>query len=221
MIKKTILLIVCTMALSACAQSKAPRAPKAPKAPKVSKAPYRAPIGTAQNKIFLKKGPRRKAVLLAKTKTKTQTQAKAKKQKSKMVQKKSTSSPKKTRALKNKSTKWIWPVKGKLVNRFSAQTKGIQIQAKKGTSVKAAQKGVVIYCGDALKGYHNLIILKHANSYLTAYAQNDAILVKEKQTVEKGQTIARTGYSSAGTPMLHFEIRYSGKPIDPLKFLPR
>lgn len=115
---------------------------------------------------------------------------------------------------------WIWPAKGKLLEGFSEATKGIDIAGKPGQAVTAAAAGKVVYSGAGLKGYGNLIIIKHNNSYLSAYAHNDKILVKEGQTVTKGQKIAEMGSTGTDLVKLHFEIRKNGKPVDPLKHLP-
>jgi murein DD-endopeptidase MepM/ murein hydrolase activator NlpD len=101
-----------------------------------------------------------------------------------------------------------------------AKNKGIDIAGKLGDSVMAAADGRVVYAGAGLRGYGNLIILKHSNTYLTAYAHNQALLVKEEQTVKQGQKIAEMGNSDADRIKLHFELRRQGKPVDPLKFLP-
>ena len=120
--------------------------------------------------------------------------------------------------------KWRWPTKGNIIGRFSLKdegNKGIDIAGQRGTPISAAADGKVVYTGDALKGYGNLIIIKHSETYLSAYAHNDAILVKEQQWVRQGQSIARMGNSGAQRNMLHFEIRYKGKSVDPLRYLPK
>jgi lipoprotein NlpD len=115
---------------------------------------------------------------------------------------------------------WIWPTKGKLLDGFSEATKGIDIAGKPGQAVTAAAAGKVVYSGAGLRGYGKLIIIKHNNTYLSAYAHNDKILVKEGQTVTKGQKIAEMGSTDTDLVKLHFEIRKNGKPVDPLKHLP-
>ena len=99
--------------------------------------------------------------------------------------------------------------------------KGIKIAGKRGELIKAAANGRVVYAGSGLRGYGNLIIIKHTDDYLSAYAHTDKILVKEKQQVNGGQKIATMGSSGASRVMLHFEIRYHGKSVDPLKILPK
>ena len=116
---------------------------------------------------------------------------------------------------------WIWPAHGSLIAGFDeAKNKGLDISGKAGDSVLAAADGRVVYAGAGLRGYGNLIILKHNNTYLTAYAHNQALLVKEDQSVQKGQKIAEMGNSDADRVKLHFEIRRQGKPVDPSRYLP-
>ena len=116
---------------------------------------------------------------------------------------------------------WIWPAQGTLVAGFDeAKNKGLDISGKDGDAVIASADGRVVYSGAGLRGYGNLIILKHNNTFLTAYAHNKSLLVKEDQTVKKGQKIAEMGNSDADRVKLHFEIRRQGKPVDPAKYLP-
>ncbi len=115
---------------------------------------------------------------------------------------------------------WIWPAKGKVLEGFSESTKGIDIAGNPGQPVAASAAGKVVYSGAGLRGYGKLIIIKHNNTYLSAYAHNDKILVKEGQTVAKGQKIAEMGNTDTTVVKLHFEIRKNGKPVDPLKYLP-
>ncbi|WP_184528099.1 peptidoglycan DD-metalloendopeptidase family protein [Variovorax sp. Sphag1AA] len=116
---------------------------------------------------------------------------------------------------------WIWPAQGTLIAGFDeAKNKGLDISGKAGDSVLAAADGRVVYAGAGLRGYGNLIILKHNNTYLTAYAHNRTLLVKEDQSVQKGQKIAEMGNSDADRVKLHFEIRRQGKPVDPARYLP-
>ena len=108
-----------------------------------------------------------------------------------------------------------------MVNGFDeAKNKGLEISGKAGDPVLAAADGRVVYAGSGLRGYGNLVILKHNNTYLTAYAHNQTLLVKEDQTVRRGQKIAEMGSSDAERVQLHFEIRRQGKPIDPARLLP-
>ncbi len=116
---------------------------------------------------------------------------------------------------------WIWPAQGTLVAGFDeAKNKGLDISGKAGDAVLASADGRVVYAGAGLRGYGNLIILKHNNTFLTAYAHNQTLLVKEDQSVKKGQKIAEMGNSDADRVKLHFEIRRQGKPVDPARYLP-
>ncbi len=116
---------------------------------------------------------------------------------------------------------WAWPAGGKLIAGFvDGVNKGVDIAAKPGDPVLAAAAGKVVYAGSGLRGYGKLVIIKHNPSFLSAYAHNSLILVKEGQGVNKGQKIAEAGASDSDQPMLHFEIRRQGKPVDPLKLLP-
>jgi lipoprotein NlpD len=116
---------------------------------------------------------------------------------------------------------WIWPAQGTLLGGFDdAKNKGLDIGGRAGDAVIAAADGRVVYSGAGLRGYGNLIILKHNNTFLTAYAHNQTLLVKEDQAVKKGQKIAEMGNSDADRVKLHFEIRRQGKPVDPARYLP-
>jgi lipoprotein NlpD len=116
---------------------------------------------------------------------------------------------------------WIWPAQGTLLAGFDeAKNKGLDIGGKAGDAVVASADGRVVYAGAGLRGYGNLIILKHNNTFLTAYAHNQTLMVKEDQTVKKGQKIAEMGNSDADRVKLHFEVRRQGKPVDPARYLP-
>jgi lipoprotein NlpD len=116
---------------------------------------------------------------------------------------------------------WAWPASGPVVAPFDdAKTKGLAIGGKAGDPVYAAADGRVVYAGSGLRGYGNLVIVKHNANYLTAYAHNQALLVKEDQIVKRGQKIAEMGSTDADRVQLHFEIRKQGKPIDPARLLP-
>jgi lipoprotein NlpD len=116
---------------------------------------------------------------------------------------------------------WMWPANGAVLNGFDeAKNKGLDIGGASGDAVLAAADGRVVYAGAGLRGYGNLIILKHNNVYLTAYAHNKTLLVKEDATVKKGQKIAEMGDSDADRVKLHFEVRKQGKPVDPAKYMP-
>ncbi len=121
-----------------------------------------------------------------------------------------------------KVSDWMWPTKGRVISTFSSSTngnKGIDIAGQRGQSINATAAGTVVYAGNALRGYGNLIIVKHNDDFLSAYAHNDQLFVKENQTVTAGQKIATMGSSGAQSVKLHFEIRYKGKSVDPMKYL--
>lgn len=118
---------------------------------------------------------------------------------------------------------WKWPTQGQVTERFSSSDdtrKGIDISGRLGQPVIASAPGRVVYSGSGLRGYGQLIIIKHNERFLSAYAHNRKLLVKEGQAVSAGQSIAEMGSSGADEVKLHFEIRRDGKPIDPLAFLP-
>ncbi len=124
----------------------------------------------------------------------------------------------------NSHDAWIWPVRGPLLSRFSKTQfgqNGIDIGGALNTPIVAARSGEVVYCGDSLKSYGKLIIIRHDSGDLSAYAHNSIIMVKEGMTVKAGQTIAAMGYSGTNQVKLHFEIRRNGKPVDPLIYLPK
>lgn len=116
---------------------------------------------------------------------------------------------------------FIWPARGTVIAGFDeAKNKGVSIGGRAGEPVLAAADGRVVYAGAGLRGYGNLIILKHNDTFLTAYAHNQALLVREDQAVKQGQRIAEMGSSDADRVKLHFEVRRDGKPVDPLQYLP-
>ncbi len=118
-------------------------------------------------------------------------------------------------------TGWVWPANGQIISGFAeGGSKGLSIAGAPGEAVFAAETGKVVYSGSGLRGYGNLVIVKHEQDVITAYAHNRAILVKEGQTVRRGQKIAELGMSDADRPMLLFEVRKGGKPVDPMTFLP-
>ena len=119
------------------------------------------------------------------------------------------------------SVAFIWPAKGKLLAGFSqSNNKGVDIGGKIGDPVYAAAAGRIMYTGTGIRGYGKLIVIKHDDGFNSVYAHNSQILVKEGQAVKRGERIAILGDTDAKKPMLHFEIRKSGKPVDPLKYLP-
>lgn len=127
--------------------------------------------------------------------------------------------------IKNKKVgTWLWPAKGKLTKTFSiskAGMKGISITSQRKTAVYAAASGKVVYAGNGLRGYGNLIIIKHNYDYLSAYAHNEKLLVSENDQIKAGQKIALMGDSGTDHVYLHFDIRYRGKSVDPLRYLPK
>lgn len=119
---------------------------------------------------------------------------------------------------------WRWPTEGKVIENFSGAeggNKGIDIAGSKGQAIVATADGRVVYAGNALRGYGNLIIIKHNDDYLSAYAHNDTMLVREQQEIKAGQKIATMGSTGTSSTRLHFEIRYKGKSVNPLQYLPQ
>lgn len=173
--------------------------------------PYELRIGQ-KIKLFKPKQKLRGTVSANKTKSK-----KIKKRNS--SQKTSTISTDKKKMLK---LYWQWPLKGRVLKTFQNKgNKGVDISGKVGEKVKSAASGKVVYSGSGLKGYGNLLIIKHNYLYLSAYANNRRLLVKEGQLVKKGQVIAEVGSMKGKPTALHFEIRRNGKPVNPLKYLPK
>ena len=141
-----------------------------------------------------------------------------------VVDKKETAYSEPEKSAANKLLTWRWPAKGTVVGGFSAgeqSNKGIDISGSRGQPVVAAAGGRVVYAGNALRGYGNLIIIKHNEDYLSAYAHNDALRVTEQQVVKAGQKIADMGSSESSDVRLHFEIRYRGQSVNPLRYLPK
>jgi lipoprotein NlpD len=119
------------------------------------------------------------------------------------------------------SVQWLWPAPGKVIENFDeTRNKGLDIAGNDGDPVQAAGDGEVVYVGSALRGYGNLVIVKHNDEFISAYAHNRQVLVKQGQAVKRGQRIAEFGRSDADRVKLHFEIRRHGKPVDPLRYLP-
>ncbi len=118
---------------------------------------------------------------------------------------------------------WSWPAEGRIVTAFGSSelTRGITLETNDGTEVKAAADGVVVYAGSGVRGYGNFLILKHSDLFLSAYAHNSELLANEGDQVVQGQRIARSGRDMEGLPRLYFEIREDGKPVDPIRYLPR
>ncbi len=137
------------------------------------------------------------------------------------TRKQQTKSPKSS---ETQTLRWVWPVSGKLITRFSGSDelrKGIDIAAKKGEPVLAAGDGEIVYAGAGLRGYGNLLIVKHNDRYLSAYAHNSKLIAREGKKVKAGEKIAEIGSSGTDRDKLHFEIRRDGKPVNPLGYLPK
>lgn len=131
---------------------------------------------------------------------------------------------KRKQKVSDKINHWRWPAKGKLTKTFSSSQVGMQgvsIANRRGTAIHAAASGQVVYAGNGLRGYGNLIIIKHNSDYLSAYAHNDKLLVVENEQIKEKQKIAIMGDSGTSSVHLHFEIRYRGKSVDPLRYLPK
>lgn len=120
-----------------------------------------------------------------------------------------------------KPSPWLWPANGPILERFDeTSNKGVDIGGKPGDPILASAAGNVVYAGSGLRGYGKLVIIKHDDDYLTAYAHNQTLLVKEGEKVARGQKIAELGSTDADRPKLHFEIRRQGRPVDPMQYLP-
>ena len=116
---------------------------------------------------------------------------------------------------------WVWPVSGKVIGTYGENgNKGLDVAGKSGDPVLAAEEGKVILANNTLRGYGNMIVVKHSATLISVYAHNSKMLVKEGQNVTKGQKIAEMGNTDADQVKLHFEVRLQGKPVDPLKYLP-
>ncbi len=127
-------------------------------------------------------------------------------------------------SVKSKDLVWKWPAQGRIISYYSNKgtvNKGINLEGKRGEPVYAAASGKVVYVGSGLLGYGNLIIINHNQEYLSAYAHNSNIFVKENENVNVGEKVAEIGNSGATRTMLHFEIRKDGKPVNPLRYLPK
>jgi lipoprotein NlpD len=123
---------------------------------------------------------------------------------------------------KNRVSDWLWPANGSIIQHFTGKNgnNGLDISGRKGSRIRAAAAGVVVYAGSGLRGYGQLLIIQHNDVFLSAYAHNQALLVSEGASVRRGQTVAEMGDTDAESPQLHFEIRRDGKPVNPLDYLP-
>jgi murein DD-endopeptidase MepM/ murein hydrolase activator NlpD len=119
-----------------------------------------------------------------------------------------------------------WPARGRVINIYGARVNGatndgIDLAVPEGTAVRSADDGVVAYAGNELKGYGNLVLVRHANGFVTAYANGSELMVKRNDQIHKGQVVMKSGQTgNAATPQLHFEIRRNSAPVDPMQFLP-
>lgn len=125
-----------------------------------------------------------------------------------------------TRAADAGKIDMIWPVKGEIIQRFTPQTKGIDIAGTVGDPIVAAATGKVVYAGNGVRGLGNLVILDHGDGFITAYAHNEKLMVKAGDNATKGSQVATLGQSDTTSPRLHFEVRRNGTPVDPLRYLP-
>ena len=193
--------------------------PKSPTKPSKSLQP--GPIVAKGYKPATK--PDKKSDLQPKPVTKSSEKPKKTSQKPKpTVVAKKTAPKSKPKPLPTGKIKWQWPTQGKLVrSKQLTSKKGIDISGRIGQSIKAAGAGRVVYSGSGLLGYGRLIIIKHSETYLSAYAHNSELLAKEGDNISVGQTIAKMGANNNGQPVLHFEIRKNGKSINPLTLLPK
>lgn len=199
------------LALKAVTKKKAQY--KVKKSPSITK--------TAAKKQLTKKASNKQSAKKQVRKKSTYKNASAIKQKTgatKIIDSRMTKRPKSAGRLK-----WSWPVRGKVIQKYSPSKgkKGIDISATPNANIKSSEAGKVVYSGQGLVGYGRMIIIKHNETFLSAYAHNQSLLVTEGQYVKKGQTIARLGRSGTDKFKLHFEIRKNGKPVNPLTYLPR
>ena len=125
-----------------------------------------------------------------------------------------------TSAVRGDSPQFRWPARGRIISRFGDGNDGINVAVPEGTSVRAAEDGTVAYVGDEIKGYGKLVLVRHANGWVSAYANNGDLLVKKGETVKRGQVLAKSGQTGNVTsPQLHFELRKGKTPVDPTQFL--
>lgn len=178
----------------------------------------------AGQRLRIKKPPVTSATYAQKAKSTTTTSASKKQNTSSKASNTSSTSVTKKKITKPFKHDWAWPTQGKVIKKYSTKlggSKGIDIAGKLGQPVFAASAGKVVYSGNGLSGYGNLIIVKHNAQYLSAYAHNKKLFVKEGGAVKRGEKIAELGKSGTSSPKLHFEIRFNGKPVDPIKHLPK
>ena len=166
-------------------------------------------------KAPVEKGAVKKPVVIAKETPKKQPSSASKKVDKSPILKAYTGS---------KSVKWSWPLRGKLIQVFANKagtSNGIDLSSSLGKPVKSASSGIIVYSGSGIQGYGKLVVVKHNDTFLSAYAYNSRILVEEGAIVSAGQVIAEVGKGPQLDPRLHFEIRKNGKPVNPLRYLPK
>jgi len=217
-----------TESVSSTAGTATASAPIVINEPKATREPYsdealKAPLPTAKP-VAVAAAPTKAepAGKPAADKTNTEIKPETKAQESKSQDNKAETNKAETKpsAESTDSLNWAWPTKGKVIANFNdGGNKGIDIAGTKGQAIQAVEAGKVIYSGSDLRGYGKLVIIKHNSNYLSVYANNNAILVKEGQQISRGQKIAEMGDSDSNTVKLHFEIRQQGKSVDPAKFL--
>ena len=179
---------------------------------------------TSKNKASAESFQKKEQTVVKKTVASSKKQAYGGSASGQKISKKSSSNSRSTSSFSKKVNQWRWPVKGPVIGTYSSSqqgNKGIDIAGKRGDKIKAAADGQVVYAGDVLRGYGKLIIIKHNDDYLSAYAHNDAILVKEQQIVKVGDVIAKMGDTDSQRVMLHFEVRFRGQSVNPMKYLPK
>ncbi|RUO77389.1 peptidase M23 [Idiomarina seosinensis] len=176
------------------------------------------PVAKTQQKEYGQKVDKKKTVAKQTTKAKSET---PKKREKRVI----TAAPRSRQEnVKNRDIQWRWPSTGQVIKDFSVAergNKGLDFAGQRGDPVIAAAAGKVVYVGDALRGFGRLIILKHNDDFITAYAHNDKILVKEQDWVDVGETIGEMGDSGSQRVKLHFEVRYRGKSVNPRHYLPK
>ena len=178
----------------------------------------KTPVAKTQKKEYGQKVDSKKKVAKPTTKPKSQASERTVQKRVKRVE------PRRSVTVANKDIQWRWPVTGAVIEDFSLSergNKGLDFAGNRGDPVRAAAAGKVVYVGSALRGFGQLIILKHNDDFITAYAHNDKILVQEQDWVDVGETIAEMGDSGTQRVKLHFEVRYRGKSVNPRHYLPK
>lgn len=165
----------------------------------------------------------RSSASIASIKPKTNTQVSDKSEKKRLIKQDAVSKKEPALMVRQNKLLWSWPARGEILAGFNSKSglnKGVDIAGNLGEPVTAASSGKVVYSGDGLRGYGKLIIIKHSDKYLSAYAHNQVLMVSEGKEVKRGEQIAKMGRTGTDTVKLHFEIRYDGKPVNPVAYLP-